>query len=784
MFESTQDIFRLCFRLIPPDAPDHLTTQASGRVSGSPNERALWRLGYFLQVRDDLSLLVPLGVVWQAVDASARFLDQRFGRPGERVLAALEEAARIFAPIARTVSSPFPVECAFGVNEAYQFLIEALPRFEAAGFGVQVPSWWKHQHSPRPQLRLVPSRGTQDEDHLLSLDSLVTFEWRVALGGVELSVEDLEHLVMLKEPLVWLRGEWVEIHQADVDAVLHYLRSRGTGRKSLGALLRMSLTGRNDDGVPISHSQSGGWVGDQLFRMGTGEEHTQVEQPAGLRGELRPYQRRGLNWLAFLARCRLGACLADDMGLGKTITFLALILHLKESGQLIGPALVVCPTSVAGNWAHEAERFAPDLRVLIHHGPYRAARYGGNWFSREVAQHDMVISTYSLLSNDARILKKVDWGIIALDEAQNIKNADTAQSRIARKLSAPVRVALTGTPIENRLDELWSIMDFLNHGYLETRRRFSDHFAWPIEKCQDPEATATLRAIVRPFILRRLKTDPEIAAELPEKVEMRKFCSLTPEQVSLYQAVIDTEMDKVKIAGSRMQRRASVLRLLTRLKQVCNHPAHYWDDDSAFGGRSGKLACLEELLETTLAHGDRTLIFTQYAKLGGRLKDYLQERFDLEVAYLHGSLPRTERTRLVDHFQQPDGPRIFVLSLKTGGTGLNLTAANQVVHFDRWWNPAVEDQATDRAFRIGQTHNVEVHKLICTGTLEERIDQLIEKKRRLADAVVGGGEGWLTDLKDDELYDTVRLRTGWYHGGSGGTGSPSSDLTERAVEER
>jgi SNF2 family DNA or RNA helicase/intein/homing endonuclease len=450
--------------------------------------------------------------------------------------------------------------------------------------------------------------------------------------------------------------------------------------------------------------------------------------------------------------------IANGIVTHNTAELLALVLHQKAQGQLTKPVLLVCPTSVVGNWEHETTRFAPTLRVLTHHGAARAGRKRAARFAEEVAGYDLVLTTYSLLPRDEVALNSVQWGAVVLDEAQNIKNAEAKQSRAARHLSAPVRVALTGTPVENRLAELWSIMDFLNPGYLGSHKRFHERFAAPIEQQRDQTAMAQLQSLMRPFVLRRLKTDPNVIRDLPEKLEIREYCPLTREQVTLYEAVVRDGLRTLEQAESPMQRRGVILAMLSKLKQVCNHPAHLLGDGSALKGRSGKLTRLEELIEELLSEGDRALIFTQFTAMGDRLQPYLAERFGVDVLYLHGGVAQRERVKLIDRFQAEGGPPLFLLSLKAGGTGLNLTAANHVIHFDRWWNPAVENQATDRAFRIGQTRNVQVRKFVCSGTLEERIDAMIEQKRALAEQVIGTGEAWLTELSTAQLRDLFSLR--------------------------
>jgi SNF2 family DNA or RNA helicase len=409
--------------------------------------------------------------------------------------------------------------------------------------------------------------------------------------------------------------------------------------------------------------------------------------------------------------------------------------------------------SVVGNWQREAERFAPSLRVHVHHG---TERLDGPAFAAAVRESDLVITTYALAARDRALLAGADWGRVALDEAQNIKNSAAKQTRAVRSFSAPRRVALTGTPVENRLAELWSIMEFLNPGLLGPASDFRTRFATPIERYRDEATAARLKRLTGPFILRRLKTDRRIIRDLPDKLEMKVYCNLTREQASLYQAVVDEMLRRIDETDG-IERKGLVLATMMRLKQVCNHPAHLLEDRSSLDGRSGKLARLEEILEEVLAVGDRALVFTQFAEMGGLLKGYLEKRLGREVLFLHGGTARTARDEMVARFQAGGGPSVFLLSLKAGGTGLTLTAASQVIHFDRWWNPAVEDQATDRAFRIGQTKNVQVRKLICVGTLEERIDTMIDTKKDLADRVVGTGESWLTELSTAQLRDLVAL---------------------------
>jgi len=407
------------------------------------------------------------------------------------------------------------------------------------------------------------------------------------------------------------------------------------------------------------------------------------------------------------------------------------------------------------NWQKEAASFTPDLPVRVHHG---IGRKKGEPFEKEVQRHAIVICTYGLLHRDIKLLQDVKWSGVVLDEAQNIKNPETRQAKAARSLSADYRISLTGTPVENNVGDLWSIMDFLNPGFLGTQSEFKRNFFLPIQTRQDSQAAERLKRITGPFLLRRLKTDQSIISDLPEKLEMKVFCTLTREQASLYAAVLKETEETLKEAAG-IQRRGLIFSTLSKLKQVCNHPAQFLGDNSSIPDRSGKLARLDEMLEEILEVGDRTLVFSQFAEMGEILRRHLQETFGCEVLFLHGGVPRRQRDSMVDRFESgAAGPPIFILSLKAGGTGLNLTRANHVFHFDRWWNPAVENQATDRAFRIGQTRNVQVHKFICAGTLEERIDEMIEGKKEVAEKVIGTGEGWLTELSNQELREIFALR--------------------------
>ncbi|MFN0085137.1 MAG: DEAD/DEAH box helicase [Blastocatellia bacterium] len=747
--------FRLCFRLEEPGEEEE------GRGEKPPR----WHVRYFLQATDDPSLLIAAADAWAPDKRTAAALKRGRLNPREYLLSALGQAAGLSSHIEQSLKSAAPGGYDLDSAGAHEFLSEKAWLLEQAGFGVMLPAWWtrkgtKLQLGARAQVKSPKLQGGGG----LSLDQIIQFNWEVALGTETLSLKELEALARLKEPLVRLRGQWVELDPEEIQAALDFWKKKGAEKTTLRDVARMAM-GKTDapGGLAFQGISADGWIAQWLEQLDGRRALDELEVPAGFHGELRPYQLRGYSWLGFLKQWGLGACLADDMGLGKTIQALALIereWHLNEKR----PVLLVCPTSVIGNWQKEAARFTPDLPVMAHHG---IARAKGAAFKKEAKRNAIVISSYALLQRDIGVLEEVKWAGVILDEAQNIKNPETKQSRAARQLKSDYRVALTGTPVENNVGDLWAIMEFLNPGWLGTQTEFKRNFFIPIQAERDPDATKRLQRLTAPFILRRLKTDKSIIADLPEKMEMKVFCTLTKEQASLYEAVV-RDAEKALEGSEGIQRKGLVLATLSKLKQVCNHPAQFLGDNSAVAGRSGKLARLTEMLEEALATGERALIFSQFAEMGAMLQKHLQESFGQEALFLHGAVAKKKRDQMVERFQSSNGagsgagngagPRLFVLSLKAGGTGLNLTAANHVFHFDRWWNPAVENQATDRAFRIGQTRNVQVRKFLCAGTLEEKIDEMIENKQSLAASIVGAGEGWLTELSTKQLKELFALR--------------------------
>jgi SNF2 family DNA or RNA helicase len=734
----------------------------------TPNEKS-WRLEYGLQARDDHSIKLSASQVWENGISANPELNVRFKQPQEKLLAGLGYAARLFQPILPSLEVSKPVGLDLDTSEAYRFLRENVPLLEEAGFAITPPDWWDRKGARLAvRLRLEPednkitSRLTTGK---VGLDQLVRFTWELSLGGERITNEEFERLAALRSPLVQIRGQWVQLETSQLEAARKFWQGKQqTGSMNLVQAALYSLGGEEaSEGLPVDEVVVDGWVREWLQQLEDQGRLVMLEQPDGLKGTLRPYQRLGYSWLTFFRNYGMGACLADDMGLGKTIQALAVLLKEKETnGKLPGPVLLICPTSVVTNWQREVLKFSPNLTTLVHQG---IGRLKGKAFLGAINNVDLVLSSYAVVRQDADTIQSIPWWSVILDEAQNIKNSGAKQTQVVRKLQASYRLALTGTPVENRLSELWSIMQFLNPGYLGSFESFRRFYALPIERFGDKEAAGRLKKLVSPFILRRLKSDPNVIQDLPEKIEIKDYVNLSSEQAELYKSVVNDVMTRVQESAG-IERRGQILSLLTQLKQICNHPVQ-WEKkemefistEDGFTRRSGKLLRLAELLEEIISEGDRVLLFTQYAEMGKLLSTWLPRHMGVGVQFLYGATPTEMRDQMVKKFQEdPHGPPIFILSLKAGGIGLNLTRANQVIHFDRWWNPAVEDQATDRAYRIGQSRNVQVHKLITVGTLEERIDEMIESKKGLADAIISSGDQWLTEMNSDELREMVSYR--------------------------
>jgi len=631
-----------------------------------------------------------------------------------------------------------------------------------AGVGVELPPSLSGGLASRLGLAIkaeLPERSSG-----FTLGECLDWSWDLMIGGVTLTLRELERLSGKRSPLVRHKGAWIELRPNDLKNAERFCGSKP--ELSLDDALR--LTGTEGEllmRLPVHQFDAGPRLQSVLEQYHQQKAPDPLPAPEGFSGQLRPYQERGLGWLAFLHRFDQGACLADDMGLGKTIQLLAFLQHLKAEQELKRPVLLVAPTSVLTNWRREAEAFTPELTVTEHYGPRRPSTPAA--LKKALKEVDLVLTSYGLLQRDSELLASQDWQGVVIDEAQAIKNPGAKQSQAARDLARPgrsksnrFRIALTGTPVENRVSELWALMDFLNPKVLGEEDFFRQRYRMPIERYGDMASLRDLKARVGPFILRRLKTDKTIISDLPEKVELSEWVGLSKEQKSLYSKTVEDTLDAIARAP-RGQRHGQVLGLLTRLKQICNHPALALSEnavDESFLGRSAKLQRLEEILDEVIEAGDRALLFTQFAEWGHLLQSWMQQRWKADVPFLHGGTRKSERQAMVDRFQEdPRGPQLFLLSLKAGGVGLNLTRASHVFHIDRWWNPAVENQATDRAYRIGQTNRVMVHKFITSGSVEEKIDRMIREKSRLAEDVIGSGEDWLGSLGGDQLRDLVAL---------------------------
>jgi superfamily II DNA or RNA helicase len=736
--------FRGALKLSPPAQPD-----------GS------WHLAYGLQALDDKQCWVPAAAIWAAETEPLQWRGRAINQPEESLLRGLGLAADLYEPIAASLTDRCPIGCDFNAIQAYEVIKAIAGQWRDRGLGAILPAGLEQGNLAKRLGVKVFGQVQRQKGERLTLKSLITYDLQLVIGEGEnartLTTADFEALLAQQSPLVALAGEWITLQPADVRAAQTLLQHRHEPTPlQVEDALRLSIgDSQTIAKLPVTQFHATGILQELIETLGNPQGVKAIADPPGFKGELRPYQARGVGWLAFLERWGLGACLADDMGLGKTPQLLAFLLNLQGEEMLEKPVLIVCPTSVLSNWQHEIQKFSPQLKTLLHHGDRRKK---GQPLVKQVNKHQVVLTSYALLQRDFSSLNLIDWQGLVLDEAQNIKNPQAKQSQAAKALKAGFRIALTGTPVENRLTELWSILDFLNPGFLGTQPYFQRRFANPIEKFGDRQSLLILRNLVRPFILRRLKTDQTIIQDLPEKQEMTVYCGLSREQAQLYEELVEKSLATIDQSDG-IQRHGLVLTLLTKLKQLCNHPDLLLKNDQISQAQnSGKLLRLTEMLEEVITEGDRALIFTQFAEWGLLLKPFLEKQFNQEVLYLYGGTKREQRQAIVERFQQdPNAPNLLILSLKAGGTGLNLTRANHVFHVDRWWNPAVENQATDRAFRIGQTRNVQVHKFVSTGTLEEKINAMLEDKKQLAEQTIDAGESWLTRLDTDRLRQLLLL---------------------------
>ncbi len=783
-----------------------------------------WRLRLVLQDKHDPSVLLPLRLTGGG-EALGTWPDNWSADIHERSVGWLDWLRSSLPewPVASDDSDV--LGASLDDETAWRFLTIDSQRLMEGGWLVLLPAWWEavNRKKPRVRAKLKNANGRSSSKSMFGLDALIDFDWRIAIGDTELSEAEFAMLLARNQRLVRFCGQWITLDPELLAQIRKAMSSRDRSKGlSFQDVLQLHLmeagrAERADETAGEEQAEDGDIrleveLNAQLSAL-IGQLSSQTERPkppvpAGLRAELRPYQYEGYTWLSFLGQFGLGGCLADDMGLGKTVQFIAYLLHRKEQAfaaaqPTAAPSLIICPTSVLGNWQKELSRFAPSLSIMLHYGNKRLA---GEAFEQAAHAADVVLTSYTLAALDQEQLGTIQWAVICLDEAQNIKNAQTKQSIAVRSLPARHRVALTGTPIENRLSELWSIYDFITPGYLGTQHTFQQQFAAAIERRQDPERTADLQRLVRPFMLRRKKKDPAIQLDLPEKNEMKTYIHLTAEQGALYEQTVTALLERMQSLEG-IARKGAILAALTQLKQLCDHPllltkepmpelADGQLDTMQLIERSAKLDRLIALVRELREEDERCLIFTQYVGMGQMLQRVLQQELQERVLYLNGSTPKAARDLMIEQFQsgqlrpleseqtgnnviqaaaavkhasnidtdavthsEEQAPAIFVLSLKAGGVGLNLTAANHVFHFDRWWNPAVENQATDRAYRMGQNRDVQVHKFISLGTLEERIDEMLDHKLQLSDAVISSSsEGWITELSTEELKELFTLR--------------------------
>ncbi len=722
-------------------------------------ERENWCLEFKVSARHDPSLSVSVEDYWEMSEQAQQAMQQSFGKDFEQnLLLQLGQAARIYPALWEGLETDQPIGLSLSLEDAFGFLNETAWVLEDAGFKIIVPAWWTPQGRRRAKLKMRGSSKTaktiaSSGQNSLSLNNLLQYHYELTLGDEPVSPEEWEQLVNAKTPLVQFRGQWVALDRDKMREMLAFWKAQGEQGESLDML---ELLRRNAEESELYEIDAQDALAEMLAKLRDHRQIVPITDPPRLNASLREYQKRGVAWLEFMEQLGLNGCLADDMGLGKTIQVIAQLVREKELGFSGQPNLLIAPTSVLGNWRKEVERFAPHLSTHIHHGGARATDREA--FATACRDCDLFITSYALVRRDTELFGNVKWRRVVLDEAQNIKNPLAAQTKAILKIKSAHRLALTGTPVENRLLDLWSVFNFLNPGYLGKQAQFRKNYELPIQRENNVIKSTLLRKLVEPFILRRVKTDPAIIQDLPDKVDNRQYCNLSTEQASLYEAVVrDVTLQLAEASG--IQRQGLMLSTLMKLKQICNHPAQFLQDGGPFTAeRSNKLERLTEMLDDVLAEGESALVFTQFTEIGEALERHVKSVLQCQTYYLHGGTTRNRREQMITRFQDPESaPSVFILSLKAGGVGITLTRANHVFHFDRWWNPAVEDQATDRAFRIGQTRNVFVHKFITLGTLEERIDAMIEEKRKVAGAIVGSDESWLAKLDNDAFKQLIAL---------------------------
>jgi len=701
-----------------------------------------WTLTFNIQSKNDPSLLIGLNEIWQDNNKIP------VKNIKSHLLMDLGTAAKVSKIVESALYKPNPYKVRISGSEALDFISLDSFLLKDIGYVVHVPKIASARiNNFKVKIRLKDSGKFKLAGAGLLGEALFDFDYTVAIGDMDLSKEDFYELSKRKDKLVKVKGKWVEINEKDMKTLIDYFEKK----EKFSLRDAFSTKSLMDGGFEISSINVPEWCERKINGLFDFRQISQIEVPCSFLGQLRPYQKIGFSWMLYLRNIGFGGILADDMGLGKTIQTIAYLLATKER-----PSLVVCPTSVISNWEKELKKFSPELKAYVHHGQNRLKT---EKLKDELKNNDVVLTSYATLRKDEALFSGTNWCNVILDEAQNIKNPEAKQTISISKLKSQNRFCLTGTPVENRLSELWSILNFANPGFLSNWSNFKKNFAEDIELQNDANKTSILKKIISPFVLRRLKTDKQIITDLPAKTEIKDYCFLTKEQASLYQAIVDSSLKAIKDKSEN--RRALILAALTKLKQVCNHPSNFLKDTcSGLSDRSGKVIRLRELIDVFLQNNEKCLIFTQYTEMGRMLKNDIEAYFDTPVCFLHGQLSRKQREEMIDSFQSESNssPKVFVLSLKAGGLGINLTKANHVIHFDRWWNPAVENQATDRAYRIGQRKNVFVYKFITSGTVEEKIDEMINRKLYLSDSLLSSGEIAVTELNNEQLRELFSLR--------------------------
>lgn len=727
--------FNLCFRLI--DARNEKSND--------------WGISIQLQSKKDPSFFVDLSEYWQKKEENAEIYRGFLGEGVERqLLLQLGYACRVY-PLIENVFNTAQLKSVLPLRheEALSFLKEEAWQLKSYGYRIIVPSWWSIKGRNKFKIKLTAKASASKSGNpvnYIGKEGLIDFDHQISMGNQRIDEKEWDFLINAKSDLVYFRGEWVEIDKEEMEKVqaLAKLANKEQREGNIQTLLQLASDDEHYETEFDDHIQL------ILGNLKNQEAIALIEPPKNLHATLRPYQLRGVSWLCYLEKLGMNPCLADDMGLGKTMQIIALLLAKPQKNA----ALLIAPTSVIGNWFKELEKFAPSIKALIHHGNTRTKE-----FSKAIEDYDIVITSYGLIRKDKALFDPFEWSRVIIDEAQNIKNPTAAQTKAIFNLKAQTRIALSGTPIENRLMDLWSIFNFLNPNLLSNKNAFRKQFELPVQRENDIQKKNTLKNLITPFILRRLKTDKSIIQDLPEKIEQKVYCELSVEQASLYQLIVDEIKQEFDKSQEEKGKKLIMLSALLRLKQCCNHPAQYLQDASEFSPeRSIKLQRLIETTQEAIQNNESILIFSQFTDICEKLQGILKNKLGYTTHYLHGGTPRKQREKMIEEFQSPDSaPSVFILSLKAGGVGITLTKANHVIHFDRWWNPAVENQATDRAYRIGQKKTVFAHKFITIGTIEEKIDAMLEEKQALADGIIGSDESWLTELSTEAFMKMIEL---------------------------